>query len=132
MKYSNPLTLLCQIISYFKLSVNISVTGKSELCFPFQACINMPNKQAEHASLRCHCLVIIKQLDIGGRGYDSPTWQLELSQAAPTEWVNEWIGVSSQVKNRAPTTSMALFYKQPAQKILDVVIPCVFLCQGCW
>lgn len=97
----------------------------------------MPNKQAEHASLMGQCEVPLlgdykAARHRGGRGYDSPTWQLELSQAAPAEWVNEWIGVSSQVKNRAPTTSTALFYKQPAQKILDVVIPCVFLCQGCW
>lgn len=41
----------------FRVSVNISVTGKSELCFPFQACINMPNKQAEHASLMGQCEV---------------------------------------------------------------------------
>lgn len=91
MKYSNPLTLLCQIISYFKLSVNISVTGKSELCFPFQACINMPNKQAEHASLRCHCLVIIKQLDIGGEGLWQPHLAAGAEPGSPyrmSEWMN--------------------------------------------
>lgn len=41
----------------FQVSVNISVTGKSELCFPSQACINMPNKQAAHASLMGQCEV---------------------------------------------------------------------------
>lgn len=41
----------------FQVSVNISVTGKSELCFPSQACINMPNKRAARASLMGQCEV---------------------------------------------------------------------------
>ena len=95
MKYSNPLTLLCQIISYFKLSVNISVTGKSELCFPFQACINMPNKQAEHASLMGQCEVPLLGDYKAARHRGEGLWQPHLAAGAEpgspyrlSEWMN--------------------------------------------
>lgn len=69
----------------FQVSVNISVTGKSELCFPSQACINMPNKQAAHASLMGQGEVpLLGDYEAArrlGEGNVSPTWQLERGQA---------------------------------------------------
>lgn len=65
-------------------------------------------------SVRCHCLVIIKQLDMGR------LWQPHLAAGAEpgspcrmSEWMN-W-GVLPGEK-QGTTTSMALFYKEPAQK----------------
>lgn len=70
----------------FQVSVNISVTGKSELCFPSQACINMPNKRAAHASLMGRCEVTLlgdyAAARLLGEGYGSPTRQHEQDQAA--------------------------------------------------
>lgn len=63
----------------FQVSVNISVTGKSELCFPCQACIDMPNKWATHASLMGQREVpLLGDYEAAwhlGEGWDSPTLQ---------------------------------------------------------
>lgn len=70
----------------FQVSVNISVTGKSELCFPSQACINMPNKRAAHASLMGQCEVpLLGDYEVArlwGEGCVGPTRRPEQGQAA--------------------------------------------------
>lgn len=83
----------------FQGSVNISITSKSEFCFPPEACINMPNKQATHASLMgqrevppprdCQAAWHL------GVGHICPTLQPEQGQTASAGGVNEWMQIPS-------------------------------------
>lgn len=61
----------------FQVSANISVTSKSELCSPPQACSNMPNKQAARASL-------MGQREVPPPGDCQAAWLLGVGHMCPT------------------------------------------------